>query len=255
MTNRTEPEWIDQFYDPELHEVEYGRYYADDQRAQWQSELIVKLLGIDKETAVLDLACGRGRHALRVAEEAARVTGTDRSPQAIALARQSAAEAGVDNVTFQVEDMRDLAFRDEFDAAYNWYTSWGYYSDEENLDVLARVRQALRPGGRFLLELVARDLLVRSLPDRDFGLLPDGTVVTIVSTFDPATGRCTSRRTYYRPDGSKVPIRVTHHIPAPDHLAKLFSLAGFTGVELKDGITGDVLDSLSPRVIALGRRT
>jgi SAM-dependent methyltransferase len=253
VTTRTEPAWIDTFYETELQELEYGVYYADRSRSAWQAALIVKFLAIDHDSLVLDLACGRGRHALHVAERAGKVVGTDRSPDAIRSAAERAARVGTTNVIFEVEDMRDLDRPNTFDAAYNYYTSWGYYSDEEDLDVLVRVCRALRQGGRFLLELVARDSLARIMPERDFGLLSDGTVVTVECTFDPATGRCHSRRTYHLLEANRI-IEVSHHVPAPDHLAHMFRLAGFGDIELFDGVTGGELTLASPRVIVVGRK-
>lgn len=64
--------------------------------------------------------------------------------------------------------MRELSFDAEFDAVYNYFTSWGYYDDETNFDILKRVHHALKPGGRFLLEFIARDALMRRFKDRDW---------------------------------------------------------------------------------------
>ena len=56
-----------------------------------------------------------------------------------------------------VADMRALPFEAEFDAAINVYTAFGYFADEaDDLETLRRVRRALVPGGRFLLETRGR---------------------------------------------------------------------------------------------------
>lgn len=79
------------------------------------------------------------------------------------------------NARFIIGDMRELAFDAEFDAVYNYSTSWGYYDDETNFDILKRVYRTLRSGGRFLLEFIARDVLMRRFKDRDWSELDDGT--------------------------------------------------------------------------------
>lgn len=253
MFDRTEPRWIDEFYESGLYEREYSEYLADGERNGRQAELIIRELDIDGDSVVLDLACGGGRHALLVAGRAAQVVGIDRSERAIEVAQAQATTRGVRNARFLVRDMRDLDEGDEFDSAYSFYTSWGYYSDEENFDVLLRVARCLRPGGRFLIELASRDALVRCENTRNFGYLDDGTVVTLESSFEPATGRSSSRRTYHR-GGERRTIEIIHHVPSPDDLARMLESAGLVEVELKDGESGDRLTLDSERVLAVGRR-
>jgi SAM-dependent methyltransferase len=48
--------------------------------------------------------------------------------------------------------MRKLPWRDRFDGLVNWFTSFGYFSDEQNRAVLCQFHDALRPGGRLILE-------------------------------------------------------------------------------------------------------
>ena len=48
-------------------------------------------------------------------------------------------------------DMRDIKFEKEFNAAFNWFGSFGYFSDADDLAFAKRVYQALKPGGRFLI--------------------------------------------------------------------------------------------------------
>jgi hypothetical protein len=42
-------------------------------------------------------------------------------------------------------DMRDISFREEFDRALLLFTSFGYFSDEDNFRVLKNVATALKP--------------------------------------------------------------------------------------------------------------
>src|SRR5207248_11796274 len=72
------------------------------------------------------------------------------------------AEARSMEVNWILGDMREIPFVDEFDAIINIFTAFGYLeSDAEDQRVLHQVHKALRPGGRFLLELMHRDALVR----------------------------------------------------------------------------------------------
>jgi SAM-dependent methyltransferase len=76
--------------------------------------------------------------------------------------------------------MREIPFEDEFDAVINVSTSFGYLETEnEDRKVLREVHKALKPGGRFLLEVANRDDLMRryATASVETDSLEDGTVV------------------------------------------------------------------------------
>ncbi len=79
------------------------------------------------------------------------------------MARRDAADSEVD-VEYVHGDLRELPWSGRFDAALNWYTSFGYFDDEGNRRVLSAYRRALKPGGRLLLEQINRDSLLRQIP-------------------------------------------------------------------------------------------
>ena len=112
-----------------------------------------RLLGLKKDARVLDLACGTGRHSVQFARRGATVLGVDKTREYLVQARRAA--RGMKNCAFVEGDMRRLPFSEEFDAAVNLWTSFGYFSKpSEDLAVLKGVARALKPGGRFLIELV-----------------------------------------------------------------------------------------------------
>jgi trans-aconitate 2-methyltransferase len=111
----------------------------------WQYGLaLLDLLGPRRGERVLDLGCGTGHLTARLAETGAEVVGLDRSLEMIRQARQ--AHPGL---RFEVGDARDFAFPDPFDAVLsNAVLHWV----PEPARVIACVRRALRPGGRFVAE-------------------------------------------------------------------------------------------------------
>jgi SAM-dependent methyltransferase len=78
--------------------------------------------------------------------------------------------------------MRSLHFETRFEGVYTYFTSFGFFSEEENRQVLEKVGRALKPGGRFLFETVNRDWIIHKVehqprrweePEKGFFLLED----------------------------------------------------------------------------------
>jgi SAM-dependent methyltransferase len=122
------------------------------ERTAAEVELVWKLLELEPGLELLDLACGHGRIANPLAERGVRVTGLDATPLFLDLARSDAAERGVE-VEYVEGDMRSIPWVDRFDRVLCWFTSFGYFSDEENRRVLAVAFEALRPGGLLAVEV------------------------------------------------------------------------------------------------------
>lgn len=124
------------------------------ERSEAETDVIWRLLELEAGSEVLDLACGHGRISNRLAQRGARVTGLDRQPHFLERARAEAAELGLE-VEYVEGDMRAIPWDGRFDAVLNWFTAFGYFPDDELHEILRSVRAALKPDGRFLLELVS----------------------------------------------------------------------------------------------------
>ncbi len=135
---------------------------------------VLDRFGLPPGARILDVPCGIGRHATRLAKLGCRVVGMDLSPAYVQRARELAAAEGVsDRTDYRVGDMRELARavpdREEpFDAALNLWTSLGYYGEEADVAILQGYRDRVRPGGLLALSLVNRDWLVRHFDPQGF---------------------------------------------------------------------------------------
>jgi SAM-dependent methyltransferase len=165
-----------------------------------QVDFLVNQLKLDKQVNILDLACGHGRHANRLAKLGHKVTGVDITPGFLKMASQDARKAGV-KVKYLKGDMRNLKFKNEFDRVILMFTAFGYFSDEENYLVLQNIAKALKPGGLFCFDSHNRDLLLKGwLP---YIVVERGKDLQIDrNEFDTATGRLINRRIIIR-DGKR----------------------------------------------------
>lgn len=241
----------DEFDAHGLFDEDYLLFFADalDERADAETALIWRLLDLEPGMEVLDLACGHGRIARRLAERGCRVTGLDATPVFLDRARRDAAEHGV-AVTYVEGDMRDLPWTGRFDRVINWFTAFGYFDDEDNRGVLREVHRALRPGGVFALELNNRDRIIRDFqPESVFE--HDDVLIVERRRLDPLTGRCATERIIVR-DGAirRVPffVRLLTYTELRDWLLD----AGFAEVAGHDE-TGGPLRPDSRRMIAVAR--
>lgn len=146
-----------------LFDLDYLYFYGPQltpQRAEAEVDLVWQLLELKPGMKVLDLACGHGRITNPLAQRGCVMTGLDATDLFLQQARSDAAEQGL-QVEYLKGDMRTLPWTEQFDCVVNWFTAYGYFSDEENRQVLTEVYRALKPGGTFLLEHLNRDQVLK----------------------------------------------------------------------------------------------
>lgn len=108
----------------------------------------------------LDLACGKGRHAIYMNRKGLDVIGVDLSPQNIAEAKVHEN----DRLHFFVHDMRDIFSHATFDYVVNLFTSFGYFDTEsENEQAICATATAMKPGGYFIMDYLNPVLVKRNM--------------------------------------------------------------------------------------------
>ncbi|MDP9067679.1 MAG: methyltransferase domain-containing protein [Actinomycetota bacterium] len=111
---------------------------------------LVELLRLPLGARLLDVGCGPGRHAVRLAQAGLAVTGVDVSRRFLELAAEDARAAGVRASFFEV-DARRMPFEDEFDAVISLCQGgFGLMGGDDSV-VLKRMMEALKPGGRLVM--------------------------------------------------------------------------------------------------------
>jgi SAM-dependent methyltransferase len=157
--------WYEDWFDRDEYEIVYQR--RDEEEAGRMVDLIERVISPQPGAAVLDVACGRGRHAIELARRGYAVTGTDLSLLAIRRARARAAEAGMP-VRFERRDMREPLCEACFDITVNLFTAFGYFEDEsENQKALQAMAHTVRPGGWFVQDYLNAPFVRRHLQEMD----------------------------------------------------------------------------------------
>ncbi|WP_134682950.1 class I SAM-dependent methyltransferase [Brevibacillus migulae] len=124
--------------------------HRDEESADQEVANLLACLPIKESGRVLDLCCGSGRHARAFARRGYEVVGVDLSPVLLQLAED---QNTYDHLAFYQYDMRKIPFADEFDIVVNLFTSFGYFStDEEHKQVIANMAKSLKPGGQVVID-------------------------------------------------------------------------------------------------------
>ena len=169
---------------------------------QYDDELIAFMMAalqLKPGDELLDLASGSGVHGVRLAQLGLGVTGVDISPSLVAHANELVREAGVEGVAFVVGDMREPPCADSFDAVTVLSQSFGFFGPEDDMAVLRAVRAALRPDGRFLLDL--NDPAELQQPGKHWHEL-DGGLMLSETCYDPLTCVRSANSRYIDGDGN-----------------------------------------------------
>ncbi|MDD4892038.1 MAG: class I SAM-dependent methyltransferase [Phycisphaerae bacterium] len=232
----------------------YSRVLAasyDAERSLVQARRIKSLLRLRRGQRVLDIPCGQGRLTIPLAKMGLAMTGVDLMPGYIRTARRSARQERLD-VRFVQRDMRDIAFDGEFDAAFNWFTSIGYFSDADNLAFCRRIHRALRPGGQFAVETMNASWYVSHLHGR-FEETKGGIHIVHEAHWDPKARRCRDRWTMWA-GGKTETHQLSLRVYTGAEMRAMLKAAGFRDIRLFAGPKPGRLTRHTPRLIAIGAK-
>lgn len=130
---------------------------------------LTKYLQLEKNSSILDLACGKGRHAKYLSRKGFDVTGVDLSEESIAYAKNYENE----NLHFEVHDMC-LPYPQKFDAVFNLFTSCGYFKEEtDNLRMIESIKKELKPGGFGVIDFLNAKLAIENLVPKETKKIED----------------------------------------------------------------------------------
>jgi SAM-dependent methyltransferase len=241
-----------------LFNEDYDRVYGPaftPERNTAEAEFIESALLLPKGSQVLDVACGHGRHAIELAKRGHHVMGIDLSARFIERARQAAEANELTNAEFLVGDMREAYFVNRFDGAYSYFTSFGYFDDNDNKKILESVAKALVKGGMFLLETVNRDWTIHKVenqPRRWDELEPDYLLLEDIS-FNAHTSRIHTKRIIFD-KGQRRTVEYDIKLYTHAELEDMLEEAGLQVVSTFGGKEKTPYSVSSPRMIIVSKK-
>jgi len=233
---------------------DYMYFYADyltAERSAAETAAVVHLLEIDRPMRVLDLACGFGRIANRLALLGHTVTGVEYLPGFLDIARREAALNRL-KVDYRQGDMRALDFPPTFERVVMMFNSFGYFSDDENLLVLRNIARALLPGGRLGFDIANRDGLLNDFHQHYVTEKEDNLLINRFS-FDPISGRLSNDRIVIR-DGQRRDRPFSIRLYAVTEMRALLAGAGLALEAVYAEWDASPLEMSSPAMVVIARK-
>lgn len=240
---------------------DYLFFYADylsGKRSDDEASAVIRLLGMEQPMRVLDLACGYGRIANRLALLGHQVTGVEYQAGFLELARKTARQFGILNarrggsVRYRQADMRRIAYQAEFERVILMFNSFGYFTDAENFDLLRRIACALVPGGRLGFDVGHRDGLLGSFQPHSV-VEKEGSLMINRFSFDVLTGRLRNDRIIIR-GGQRVERPFSIRLYSFTELRDLLARAGLEVEQVYGEWDARPLELESPSMVLVARK-
>lgn len=229
--------------------------------AKREVDFIEESLGLERHAVVLDLACGMGEITNELAARGYGVVGLDYSTGMLARAQAGAKARQRENAeyrppTYVQADMRELGYDEEFDGVYCWSTSFGFFDEETNANLLVRLNRALRQGGLLLIDVVNRDYVAPRTPSLVW-FEGEGAVCMDDVHVDFFSSRMKMKRTAMFEGGSSRELEYSIRLYTLHELGKLLHDAGFKVLEVTGhpAHRGVFFGAESPRVIVLAEKS
>lgn len=227
---------------------EYLELYPHRDEAEAARAVRLYLEAAPPAAAVLDLACGAGRHLRELSDAGVEAIGLDLSRVLLAEARLAA--PGVPVVR---ADMRWLPFPDAaFGGLTSFFTSFGYFASRaEDRSVIREIRRVLSRGGTFMLDFFNADRVRDTLVSRDERKIGDRRVIQTREI----VGDTVVKRIRVRDEGSggrEQQFTERVRLYGPDELGAMLESEGLRIDDRYGDYGGGGFDAAAERLILVG---
>ncbi|MGB0882418.1 MAG: class I SAM-dependent methyltransferase [Vicingaceae bacterium] len=158
MNNKNKTEWFEDWFDSPFYHILYKN--RDENEAKTFISNLVNHLNPNKSAVFVDVACGKGRHAMYLNSLGHIVDGFDLSENSITQAQLKE----TDTLHFYTNDIRTPLKKEHYDFAFNLFTSFGYFDDEnDNQKAINAIADSLKSSGTLVLDFMNSNKVINSL--------------------------------------------------------------------------------------------
>lgn len=149
--------WFESWFNTPYYHILYKD--RNEEEAQFFIKNLTEKLHFNKEQKILDLACGKGRHAIYLNKLGYHVVGVDLSKNNI----EEATQYENSRLKFVLHDMRE-PLKNKYNVILNLFTSFGFFEDDnENFSVLKNIKNALNSNGFAVIDFMNTNTVLNSL--------------------------------------------------------------------------------------------
>jgi len=225
--------------------------HRDNSEAERLVGLIEKYVNLNAQSAVLDMACGAGRHAIAFAKKGFKVTAVDLSERLLEAAKKNAITAGV-SIDFTLSDILKFETDLKFDLAVNLFTSIGYFEDdEENFAVIKKANSLIKDGGYFVLDYFNKNFLLKNLVPTSI-ISKNGLKITQNRSI---SGNRVVKKIIIEKDGSIEEFYESVRLYSHEEIDSFMNRAGFNIIKEMGDFYGNAYEEeTSPRLILFAKK-
>ena len=159
-----------------------------------EAGFIFDVLDLQLGSRILDLCCGQGRHGEQLANLGGNVIGLDNSRFLLNEAKNNAHSDGR-RLQLIEADMRHIPLKPNCDAVICLFTSFGFFEETDNTNVLSEIASVLKPGGKLLIDYWNPYAVTQLDHTRNWWWVSDSTLALAEVEYEPQSGRLFDYRT------------------------------------------------------------
>jgi SAM-dependent methyltransferase len=247
--------WISFFEDDSIADLILERRNSD--LHVKEIDFLMDALELQVGDLVYDQCCGIGEISCGLAKRGIATIAVDCSAPYIRRAKEKAITNGLECAFYQA-DACEFICPKQAKGSLNWYTSFGYSSDDQiNLKMLQNAYNNTQKGGRFVLDytnplfvfnhFVASKTIKKMTPEGEMTCIKDSVV-------DAVRGMFLSTWTYTLPNGEMKKRSGESRIYFARDLIDMLQVCGFTIKDIKGDVSGEAFSGDSPRCIVIAQK-
>ena len=150
--------WFANWFDSPYYHTLYKN--RDEKEAQVFIDNLIDYLQIPKGSKLIDIACGKGRHAKYFNKKGMDVVGVDLSQNSINTAKKDENK----NLQFSAHDMRENYQENSFDVVTNLFTSFGYFeNNKDEQKAINAMANNLKKEGMLIIDFMNAKKVIANL--------------------------------------------------------------------------------------------
>jgi ubiquinone/menaquinone biosynthesis C-methylase UbiE len=191
-----------------------------------EADFIFDALNLQPGSRILDLCCGQGRHGRQLANLGVNVIGLDNSRFLLNEAKNNI-DTGGRRIQLIEADMRHIPLKPYFDAVLSLFTSFGFFEETDNRDVISEIASVLKPGGKLLVDYWNPYAVTQLDRTRNWWWVSESTLALAEVEYQPHSGRLFDYRTIIElPTGTTRKMVNTVRFYFPTELERLLETVG-----------------------------